>query len=72
MPRSLARALTVAAVSTAVLGTAAAANATTIATFKNPTTGCTYSVYGPDATIHTLPSPGVTTTGGFGESVACP
>jgi hypothetical protein len=59
------------AVAAAVVLPATAGNAMSYSVI-NPTNGCTYSVYGPDFTINTLPKPGVTKTGGVGESVSCP
>lgn len=68
------RALTILAITGIAAGTFMSnpASAQTLLTFKNPTTGCTHSYYGPDVTINTLPRPGVTQKGGFGASVACP
>jgi hypothetical protein len=43
---------------------------------RNPVDGCTYRVWAPTYTIHPFPSfplPfGITSTGGFGQSVECP
>ncbi|MCU1589538.1 MAG: hypothetical protein JWP11_794 [Frankiales bacterium] len=55
-----------------LLLSATAANATVLLRTTNPTNGCTTTYYGPDVAIKTLPTPGVKTTGGFGESVSCP
>jgi hypothetical protein len=56
----------------AVMIPTASASAAQLAKFKNPADGCTYTVWGPDAAIQTLPKPGVQTSGGFGETVSCP
>lgn len=73
MHKSVRNCLTASLVLAGVLAVPAAAFAeTTLLTFKNPTNGCTYKVWGPTATVSTLPNPGVKTAGGFGESVSCP
>ncbi|HEX8002175.1 MAG TPA: hypothetical protein VF519_05735 [Mycobacteriales bacterium] len=58
-------------VAAAVVVPAVAANAQAFSV-RNPANGCTYTVWAPTYTIKTLPTPGVTSTGGFGESVSCP
>ena len=72
MRRTTARLLTVAAVVGTLTLPVVAANAETLATFQNPINGCTYTLTGPKLTVTTLPNPGVTKTGGVGESVSCP
>lgn len=65
------KAITAVAVVAAVVVPAVASNAAAFS-FRNPANGCTYKVWGPDFAISTLPNPGVTSSGGFGESVSCP
>lgn len=71
MRHRFARAAVLFGVGASVLAPAIASHAMVIASFKDPG-GCQHSVYGPDILIHSLPNPGVQTSGGFGESVSCP
>jgi hypothetical protein len=71
MRQRIARSVVLLGVGASVLAPAIASHAMTIAKFTDPG-GCTHSVYGPDILIHSLPNPGVSTSGGFGESVSCP
>ena len=71
MRNRFARAAVLLGVGASVLAPAIASHAMVIATFTDPG-GCKHSVYGPDVLVHTLPNPGVATSGGFGESVSCP
>lgn len=72
MRRTLFTLVATSAIGVGLLLPATAANAMVLATTYNPLTGCTTTYYGPDITINTLPKPGVTKTGGVGESVSCP
>lgn len=65
------KAIAALSVAAAVVVPAVAANAAAYS-FRNPANGCTYTVWAPTYTISTLPKPGVSSTGGFGESVSCP
>lgn len=71
MLRGIARAAVVLGAAAGLMAPAIASNAMEIASVVNPVDGCTYSAYGPDFTIHTLPTPGITKSGGVSETVTC-
>lgn len=62
-----------AAAALAVVCTPVAASAGTF-TFRDPVSGCVYTVWTPDITAGRCPPicPGIEIDGGFGQSTSCP